>query len=77
MIIRLNCQSTVEETIYKRAEHKLKLANDIIETGLLANDLDLLKLTSSTIQNELCVILKYGIEIIQKKTILMKKMIKN
>jgi hypothetical protein len=61
MIIRLICKSTVEEIIYKRAEHKVKLANDIMETGQLANDLDLLKSTSSTIQNELCEILKYGL----------------
>ena len=61
MIIRLICKSTVEEIIYKRAEVKLKLANDIIENGQLANNLDLVKSNSSTIQNELCEILKFGL----------------
>lgn len=61
MIIRLICKSTVEEVIYKRAEYKLKLANNIIESGQLANNLDLVKSTSTTIINEICDILKYGL----------------
>ena len=61
MIIRLIGKSTVEEIIYKRAEIKLKLANDIIESGQLANNLDLVKSASSSVQNELCDVLKFGL----------------
>ena len=55
MIIRFIGKSTVEEIIFKRAITKLKLSSEIMESGELANNLDM-----NTI--EISDIIKYGLD---------------